>query len=82
MIQGLRGLDVVPEPIGGANAWTKFLNKNLRFPADAQGQGLIGRVSLSFIIEKDDSLSNSIIDQDAGQGFDEEALRVLKFSKA
>ena len=76
------GLDVMPEPVGGEKAWAKFLGKNLRFPPAAQDDGVNGRVILSFIIEKDGSLSNIVVEQGAGHGFDEEALRVLKLAKA
>jgi protein TonB len=75
-------LEVMPEPVGGAAAWAKFLQKNLRFPAVAQENGVSGRVILSFVIEKDGSLSNIVVDRKAGYGFDEEATRVLKLAKA
>jgi protein TonB len=75
-------LEVMPEPVGGAAAWAKFLQKNLRFPGVAQEQGVSGRVFLSFIIEKDGHLSNIVVERGAGYGFDEEALRVLKLAKA
>jgi protein TonB len=77
-----RGLEVMPEPVGGAAAWSKFLQRNLRFPPVAQEQGVSGRVLLSFIIEKDGQLSNIKVEHGAGYGFDEEALRVLKLAKA
>ncbi|MGF7077370.1 energy transducer TonB [Mucilaginibacter sp. R-33] len=76
------GLEVMPEPVGGAAAWAKFLQKNLRFPGAAQDAGVSGKVLLSFIIEKDGTLSNIKVDRPAGYGFDEEALRVLKLAKA
>ncbi|MDF2433382.1 MAG: periplasmic protein TonB, partial [Mucilaginibacter sp.] len=76
------GLDKMPEPVGGEGAWAKFLNKNLRFPGAAQDEGVSGKVFLSFIIEKDGSLSNIVVEKGAGHGFDEEALRVLKLAKA
>ncbi|MEN0056632.1 MAG: TonB family protein [Mucilaginibacter sp.] len=75
-------LEVMPEPVGGAAAWAKFLQKNLRFPVVAQDNGVSGRVILSFVIEKDGSLSNIVVERKAGYGFDEEALRVLKLAKA
>ena len=81
-VHNIGTLDFMPEPVGGAAAWAKFLNKNLRFPAVAQEDGVSGRVLLSFIIEKDGSLSNIAVDRPAGHGFDEEALRVLKLAKA
>jgi protein TonB len=76
------GLDVMPEPVGGAAAWSKFLQKNLRFPGIAQEQSISGRVFLSFVIERDGQLSNIKVEKGAGYGFDEEALRVLKLAKA
>lgn len=76
------GLEVMPEPVGGDAAWAKFLKKNLRFPVEAQEEGISGRVLLSFIIEKDGHLSDITVDRPAGYGFDEEALRVLKLAKA
>ena len=76
------GLDFMPEPVGGASAWSKFLNKNLRFPAEAQEQQVGGRVILSFVVEKDGHLSNFVVERGAGYGFDEEAVRVLKLAKA
>jgi protein TonB len=81
-IHSTGGLDVMPEPVGGAEAWSKFLRKNLRFPAAAQDEGVSGKVILSFVIEKDGSLSNIVVERPAGHGFDEEALRVLKLAKA
>jgi len=76
------GLESMPEPIGGEKAWSKFLSRNLRFPPEAQDIKASGRVILGFIIEKDGTLSNITIDRPAGNGFDEEALRVLKLAKA
>jgi protein TonB len=81
-IHNIAGLDVMPEPVGGAEAWAKFLRKNLRFPAAAQDEGISGKVILSFVIEKDGSLSNIVVERPAGHGFDEEAMRVLKLAKA
>ncbi|AYL96638.1 energy transducer TonB [Mucilaginibacter celer] len=81
-VHTLGGLEVMPEPVGGAAAWAKFLQKNLRFPSVAQENGVSGKVLMSFIIEKDGSLSNIKVDRPAGYGFDEEATRVLKLAKA
>jgi len=75
-------LDVMPEPVGGAAAWAKFLQKNLRFPGIAQESAVSGKVFMSFVIERDGSLSNIKVERGAGYGFDEEATRVLKLAKA
>lgn len=80
-IYNTRGLDVMPEPDGGAAGWTKFLERNLRYPGQATDAGKSGKVWVSFIVEKDGQISNILVDKGAGYGMDEEALRVLKLSK-
>jgi protein TonB len=80
-IHDFGGLEAMPEPVGGAAAWSGFLQKNLRFPIIAQEQGVSGRVIMGFVIEKDGRLSNIAVEHSAGFGFDEEALRVLKLAK-
>jgi protein TonB len=74
--------DVMPEPYGGAAGWNKFLQKNLKYPAEAIDKNISGRVLVSFVVEKDGHLSSIMVDRGAGFGMDEEALRVLKLSKA
>lgn len=80
-IHNKSGLETMPEPVGGAAAWSKFLNRNLRFPSEAQDAGKSGRVLVSFVIEKDGRLSALTIENGAGFGMDEEALRVLRLAK-
>jgi protein TonB len=81
-IVGTFGLEVQPEPFGGMDAFSKFLGRNLRFPAAASDANVSGRVVVSFVIEKDGSLSNIVVEKGAGYGFDQEAVRVLKLAKA
>jgi protein TonB len=79
---GTMGLEVMPEPFGGAAAWSKFLQKHLRYPDGAVADHIQGKVWLSFIIERDGHLSNITVDRGPGYGLDEEALRVLKLAPA
>jgi protein TonB len=81
-VHTLAGVDVMPEPIGGEAAWSKFLSRNLRYPEQAQDAHVSGKAFLSFVIEKDGHLSNIVVERAAGYGFDEEATRVLKLAKA
>lgn len=74
-------VEVMPQPVGGVEAWSKFLNKNLRFPPAAQEAGIGGRVIVSFVIEKDGRLTDITIVKGVGYGMDEEAARVLKLAK-
>jgi periplasmic protein TonB len=76
------GLDIMPEPNGGSEAWLRFLQKNIRYPGQAMDDNVQGRVFLSFIIERDGHLSNITVDRGPGHGLDDEALRVLKLAPA
>jgi protein TonB len=72
--------DVKPSPTDGAQGWQSYLQKNLVYPDAARHEGISGKVYLSFVVEKDGSISNIVVDKPAGNGFDEEAVRVLSQS--
>lgn len=71
-----------PEFQGGMEGFAKYLRKNLRYPASAAESNISGRVYLSFIVEKDGSLTDIKVLKGIGFGCDEEAVRVLKKSPA
>jgi periplasmic protein TonB len=75
-------LSVLPAPVGGDEAWTKFLKKNLRYPDQAIDAEKSGKVWISFVIEKDGTLTDIKVMRGPGYGMDEEALRVLKKAPA
>ncbi|MDD5569988.1 MAG: energy transducer TonB [Bacteroidales bacterium] len=68
----------MPEFKGGEEARFKFILDNIKYPKDAKEMGIEGKVFISFIVEKDGSLSNFKILRGIGGGCDEEALRVAK----
>ncbi|MES2418128.1 MAG: TonB family protein [Bacteroidota bacterium] len=74
------GVDIYPEFPGGMAAWAKFIQKNLRYPNMAQENEIQGKVFLSFVIEKDGSITDVSIIRGIGSGCDEEAVRVIKKS--
>ena len=49
--------DIMPEFPGGQNALLQFLAKNIKYPTEAQQQGKQGKVVVTFVIEKDGSIS-------------------------
>jgi len=75
-------VEIMPEPVGGAAAWSKFLNKNLKYPDMAVDNRIYGKVWVSFIVEKDGHLSNIVVERGLGYGTNEEAIRVLKMAPA
>lgn len=71
-------VEVAPVYIGGQTAMIQFLSKNLQYPAEAMAKNVQGTVYVSFIVEKDGSISNVVLKRDIGSGCGEEAVRVVK----
>lgn len=63
---------------GGKEALTRYLNENLRYPADAHNSGIQGKVIVAFVIEKDGNISNPQIEKPIHPSLNEEAMRVVK----
>lgn len=75
-------VEQVPEFKGGLEAFGKFLMTNMRYPKAARDNNVQGRVIVTFVVEKDGSLSNMKVVRGIGSGCDEEAVRVLSISPA
>jgi protein TonB len=65
-------------PEGGMSAFYDYLRKNLRYPNPARRMGIDGTVYLTFIVERDGSLTDVTVQKGIGAGCDEEAIRVLE----
>ena len=63
---------------GGEGALRDFISKNLRYPIFAKEKGIQGRVQVSFIVEKDGSLTDFVITESKDPSLDKEAIRVLQ----
>jgi TonB family protein len=62
---------------GGENALLRFLGENIRYPESAIQENIEGTVKLTFVIEKDGSISQINILRDIGGGCALEAARVV-----
>ena len=65
---------------GGADGFGKFIGSNIKYPAEAKKNNVQGKVTVSFIVERDGSLSEIKVVKGIGSGCDEEAIRVMKLS--
>ena len=70
-------VEVMPEYPGGIQKFYDYISKSYNYPAAAKEQGVSGRVILSFVVEKDGSLTDIKVLRDLGMGTGEEAKRVL-----
>jgi len=73
-------VEKVPEFPGGLEAFGRYLSKNIRYPAVARENNTQGRVIVSFVCERDGSLTDVKVIRGIGDGCDEEAVRVIKSS--
>lgn len=73
-------LEVQPTFPGGMDKFYAYLSKSIRYPAAAQEVNAQGKVFLSFIIEKNGTLTDIKVERKLGYGTDEEAVRILKAS--
>lgn len=75
-IYNTAGIAVQPDFPGGIAKFYQFVARNFRF----EEEGINGRIIVTFVVEKDGSLTDIKVVRDIGHGAGEEAIRVLKRS--
>ena len=71
-------VEEMPSFPGGQAALMQFLLSNTHYPAVAQENGVQGRVTVSFVVEKDGSITDVQVARSADPSLDKEAVRVVK----
>ncbi|WP_410220353.1 energy transducer TonB [Pedobacter sp.] len=74
-------METPPSFPDGIAKFYDFLSQNIKYPEAALKNKTQGNVFLSFVVEKDGSLTDIKVERSLGNGTDEEAVRVLKLSK-
>ena len=67
----------MPKYPGGTEKMFEFITDNLSWPGD-DDSCIQGRVVVSFIVEKDGSLTDVKVEKSLDPSFDKEAIRVVK----
>ena len=67
----------MPEFKGGNTALHKWLESNIEYPASARNSGKEGNVILSFVVERDGSISDVKVIKSLDPELDKEAVRVV-----
>lgn len=73
-VHTLAGIEQKPEYPGGIEKFYQFVGKNYQAPEE---EGLKGKVYVTFVVEKDGSLTDIKVIRDIGYGTGKEAVRVL-----
>ena len=70
-------VETMPEFPGGQGALLQYLAKSIKYPVIAQENGIQGRVSCSFVVNKDGSIVDAEVIRGVDPSLDKEALRVI-----
>jgi periplasmic protein TonB len=73
-VYNVAGIEVKPDFPGGLEKFYGFIGKNYQTPEE---EGLKGKVYVTFVVEKDGSLTDIKVIRDIGYGTGKEAIRVL-----
>ena len=71
-------VEQMPSFPGGDKALMDFLSNNVKYPVVAQENGVQGRVVISFVVEKDGSVTDVRVVRSVDPSLDKEAARVVK----
>ena len=71
-------VEEMPEYPGGTDALKVFLANNVKYPPEAAKKGIQGKVYVTFVVNKDGSVSDAKIARGVDPLLDAEALRVVK----
>jgi periplasmic protein TonB len=71
-------VESMPSFPGGEAARIEYLNNNIKYPQMARESGIQGRVFVTFVVERDGSVTDVKVLRGIGGGCDEEAVRVIQ----
>ena len=70
-------VEVMPSFPGGQAALIQYLNSHVKYPVVAQENGIQGRVTISFVVERDGSITDVKVARSVDPSLDKEAARVV-----
>jgi len=70
----------MPLPQGGKDAFSEYIDENIKYPETARKAGIEGRVFIQFVVDITGKLSEVIPVKGIGGGCDEEAVRLVRES--
>lgn len=71
-------VESMPEFKGGMPELYKYLGNNIKYPVMAKESGIQGKVYVTFVVERDGSITDVRVLRGIGGGCDEEAVRVVQ----
>lgn len=73
-------LNAAPQFRGGMDGFAAYLRNNLIYPQRARAHKTEGKVHISFVVNRDGTITDVKVEQGIGDGCDEAAVKVIKNS--
>lgn len=70
-------VEQMPTYPGGPDALFEYLQKHIKYPVIAEENGIQGRVTVTFVVEKDGSITDITVVKSVDPSLDKEAKRVI-----
>ena len=74
----LSDMEEMPEFPGGTEALKEYLDKNMKYPAEAKEKGIQGRVIVQFVVDEKGKVTSPKIVRSVDPSLDAEALRLIE----
>ena len=71
-------VEQMPDFPGGMSALMNYLSKHIKYPVVAEENGIQGRVIVTFVVEKNGSITDVQVIKSVDPSLDKEAVRVVK----
>lgn len=71
-------VEQMPEFPGGLEALFSYLGNKLKYPSMAKDANIQGKVYVTFVVDRDGSITNAKVLRGIGGGCDEEAIKVVE----
>lgn len=71
-------VEEMPSPVGGDDAFYRYISKNMKYPGKAQRLGVEGKVLVKFVVLENGEIDQVHIFKGIGAGCDEEVIRIMK----
>jgi len=71
-------VEQMPSFPGGDAALINYLSQNIRYPVMAEENGIQGRVIVTFVVERDGSITDARVVKSVDPALDKEAVRVIQ----
>lgn len=71
-------VEQMPQFPGGHTALMNYISSHVNYPPEAEERGALGRVVVSFVVERDGSITDVMVLKSVDPSLDREALRVVR----